>query len=138
VVSCDRRRQDLDRVLAFEFRVRRAVDLAHAAGTYGGDHFIGAEAGAGSEGPRWREYMREDRAPDVRPLEGGTPDPEQFSMHIRKRCYALVSAPAQHPSECLLRGGIVLDDGDKGLWLDQSVHPVGSLTGGRREGARIR
>ncbi len=57
VVSCERRRQDLDGDLAIEFRVRRAVDLAHAAGANGRDHFIGAETGARSEGQRWRQYM---------------------------------------------------------------------------------
>ena len=53
LVSRNRRRQDLDGDLAFELRVGRPVDLAHAAGTDGGDHFIGTETGAGSEGQRW-------------------------------------------------------------------------------------
>ena len=57
VVRGERGRQNLDGDLAFELRVRRAVDLAHAAGADGGDDFIGAETRAGSEGQRWRDYM---------------------------------------------------------------------------------
>jgi hypothetical protein len=57
VVGRERGRQNLDGDLAFEFRVRHAIDLAHAAGTDDGDDFIGAEAGAWSEGQGWRDYM---------------------------------------------------------------------------------
>ena len=58
-VSRDGRRQSLDRNLALQLRVRRAVDLAHAAGADGGDHFIGTETRAGSEGQGWRDYIGE-------------------------------------------------------------------------------
>ena len=43
--------QHLDRHLAPERGVGGAIDLAHAAGAEGGEDFVGAEAGAGSEGP---------------------------------------------------------------------------------------
>ena len=39
--------QDLDRDVAVEARVARAVDLAHAAGAEGGEDLVGAEAGSG-------------------------------------------------------------------------------------------
>ena len=42
--------QDLDRDVATQLGVGRAIDLAHAAGAEGGDNFIRAEAGAGCEG----------------------------------------------------------------------------------------
>ena len=66
VVSRERGRQNLNGDLAFELRVRRAVDLAHPAGAYGGDHFIGAETGTGNEGQRWRDYTGQtDRERDL-------------------------------------------------------------------------
>ena len=43
------------------FVSRRAVDLAHASGTDGGDHFIGAETRAGSEGQTAPDYTGEGR-----------------------------------------------------------------------------
>ena len=43
-------RQDLDRDVAIEPRVARAVDLAHAAGADRGDHLIRPESGAGRHG----------------------------------------------------------------------------------------
>ena len=49
-VTGEQIREDLERDIAVELRVARAVDLAHAAGANGGDHFIGTETGAGSEG----------------------------------------------------------------------------------------
>ena len=60
VVSREQRRQNLDGDLAFELRIRRAVDLAHAAGSNGRDDLIWTETGAGSEGQLWRRlYGRE-------------------------------------------------------------------------------
>ena len=47
--SARRRGEDLDRHLAVEPRVARAVDLAHAAGTEGRDDLVGSEALAGGE-----------------------------------------------------------------------------------------
>ena len=64
-VGCDRRWQDLDGDLALQLRVRRAVDLAHAAFADVGCDFIEAESGAGSEGQRWRDYKgQRDRERD--------------------------------------------------------------------------
>ena len=51
-VTSQRRRQHLDRDLALQVRVRRAVDLAHAALTEGRGHLIGAETGSGSQRQR--------------------------------------------------------------------------------------
>ena len=45
-------RQDLDRDIAPELRIARAIDLAHAAGPDQGGDFIRAEAGAGRESQR--------------------------------------------------------------------------------------
>ena len=45
-----RRRQNLDRYVAFQLAVARAVDLAHTAGAERRDDFVGPEAGAGHEG----------------------------------------------------------------------------------------
>ena len=42
-------RQHLDRDLAFQVRVRGAIDLAHAACAEQGDDLVGAEARTGSE-----------------------------------------------------------------------------------------
>ena len=41
--------QDLDRDVAIELRIARAIDLAHAAPTELADHFISAQAGARSQ-----------------------------------------------------------------------------------------
>ena len=41
-----------------EFRVGRAVHLAHAAGADGGHYFVRAETGAWGKGQRWRDYTR--------------------------------------------------------------------------------
>ena len=49
-VSGDRRRQNLDRDLAFQLRVGRPIDLAHATRADGGNDFVRAKTGAGSEG----------------------------------------------------------------------------------------
>ena len=51
-VSRERRRQDLDRDLALQLRVGRAIHLAHAALADLRGDFVDAEAGAGSEGQR--------------------------------------------------------------------------------------
>ena len=48
--------QDFQRDVAFELRVARAIDLAHASGADGGDDFIRAETRAGSEGQGCRDY----------------------------------------------------------------------------------
>ena len=50
-------RQDLDRDLTTERRVRRPMHLPHAALADGRGDFVDAEAGAGGEGQRWRDYM---------------------------------------------------------------------------------
>ena len=46
----ERVRQDLDRDVAIQLRVARAIDLAHAACADRGDDFVDAEARAGGEG----------------------------------------------------------------------------------------
>ena len=45
--------QDLERDVAIQLRVARAIDLAHAAGAEGGEDFVRAEARAGGEGQGW-------------------------------------------------------------------------------------
>jgi hypothetical protein len=50
VISGDRGRQDFDRDLVFQLRVRRAKHLPHAAFAELGGDLVDAEAGAGSEG----------------------------------------------------------------------------------------
>ena len=45
----DRIGQDLDRDVAVEARVARAIDLAHATGAESADDLVGTEAGAGCE-----------------------------------------------------------------------------------------
>ena len=47
-IAGERVRQDLDRDVAIQLRVARAVDLAHAAFADRRDDFVDAEAGAGS------------------------------------------------------------------------------------------
>ena len=59
-VSGEQGRQDLDRDLAFELRVLRAIDLAHAARAERGDDFVGTEACAGSECQVGGLYGRSD------------------------------------------------------------------------------
>ena len=49
-------RQHLDRDLAFESRVARAIDLAHTAGADGGDDLVRAEPSA--SGQRHSEWLR--------------------------------------------------------------------------------
>ena len=49
-VSGERVRQDLDRDLAIQLRVRRPIHLPHAAFADLRGDFVDAEAGAGSEG----------------------------------------------------------------------------------------
>ena len=51
-ISRERVRQDLDRDLAAERRVRRTADLPHTALAYGRADFVHAETSAGSEGQR--------------------------------------------------------------------------------------
>jgi len=53
----ERVRQDLDRDLAPERRVRRSVDLAHSAFADRRDDFVDAESGAGSESQIAVNYM---------------------------------------------------------------------------------
>jgi hypothetical protein len=48
-----RLRQDLDRDVAFQLGIARAVDLAHATGTQRSDDFIVAQPLAGSECHGW-------------------------------------------------------------------------------------
>ena len=48
-VSRQRRREKLDGDLALQPRVRRPINLPHAAGAKGGDDFVVAEAGAGRQ-----------------------------------------------------------------------------------------
>ena len=50
VISGERGRQDLDRDLALQLRVRRPIHLAHAAFADLRGDFVDAETGAGSEG----------------------------------------------------------------------------------------
>ena len=51
-VAGERVGQDLDRDVAIQLRVARAIDLAHAAGPKGGEDLVRAEANAGQEGQR--------------------------------------------------------------------------------------
>ena len=46
-VGGERLGQDLDRDVAIQLRVARAIDLAHAAGAEGRQDLVRAEAGAG-------------------------------------------------------------------------------------------
>ena len=46
-VGGERLGQDLDRDVAIQLRVARAIDLAHAAGAERGQDLVRAEAGAG-------------------------------------------------------------------------------------------
>ena len=59
VVSRERGRQNLDRDLAFQLRVRRAKHLPHSALADLGRDFVGAETRAGDEGHECRDYMGE-------------------------------------------------------------------------------
>ncbi len=45
----DRRQQHLDRDVAIQLGIARAIHLAHAAGAEGGEDFVRAEARAGCE-----------------------------------------------------------------------------------------
>ena len=56
-------RQHLDRDLALQIRVRRSIDLAHAAGTQGRLDLVRTEAGAGAQGQALRIIARPDVAP---------------------------------------------------------------------------
>ena len=51
-LSARLRRQDLERDVAIEPRVLRAVDLAHAPGADGGENFVGPEARGGCQGQK--------------------------------------------------------------------------------------
>ena len=55
-VSRERRRQDLDRDLAFQLGVGRPIHLPHPAFADLRGDFVDAEAGAGSEGQCLRDY----------------------------------------------------------------------------------
>ena len=48
-VRCERVRQNLDRDLATERRVRRPIHFTHSANADAGDHFVDAEPGAGGK-----------------------------------------------------------------------------------------
>ena len=52
-ITDERGGEDLNRDVAIEFRIARAVDLAHAAGADGGDDFISAKARTGTQ-RHWR------------------------------------------------------------------------------------
>ena len=57
-IGGERRRQDLQRDVAIELCIARAIHLAHAAGADGGDDFIRPETSGGTDGHRfveWRE-----------------------------------------------------------------------------------
>jgi hypothetical protein len=58
-VRCERVRQDLDRDLAAQRRIRRPIHLAHAAFADGRGDLVDAEARAGSEGKVAGLYGRE-------------------------------------------------------------------------------
>ncbi len=51
----DRRQQHLDRDVAIQLRVARAVDLAHAARAKGGEDLVGAEARAADQRQRRKQ-----------------------------------------------------------------------------------
>ena len=50
-------RQNLERDVAIQLRIARAIHLAHAAGAKGREDFVRAEAGAWSEGQRLVDYI---------------------------------------------------------------------------------
>ena len=54
-VARERVGQDFDRDVAIELRIARAIHLAHAAGTNGGEDFVRAEADAGGRG--WTHFV---------------------------------------------------------------------------------
>ncbi len=62
----ERLRQDLDRDVAIELRVARAIDLPHAAFADRRSDLVDAETGAGSEGQVVGLYGRTDVWPTVR------------------------------------------------------------------------
>ena len=60
-ILCERVREDLQRDLAVQLRIARAIHLAHAAGADGGEDFVRAEASAGLNGQlsgRWDYTVR--------------------------------------------------------------------------------
>ena len=65
--------QDLDRYLASEPRVARAIDLPHPAGAERGDDFVGAEASARLQGQRSRfwDYTRQACIGSPQPPQAG-------------------------------------------------------------------
>jgi hypothetical protein len=71
-------RQHLDRDVATEPRVLRAVDLAHAPGADRGHDFVGAKANAGSEGHGFGGLFVVDpavyRPGNLDPLPGRSPE----------------------------------------------------------------
>ena len=52
-IAGEESRQDFERDVAIQPRVARAIDLAHAAGANGGDHFVLAERSSD-----WKAQMR--------------------------------------------------------------------------------
>ena len=67
-------RQDLDGDVAIQFRIARAIHLAHAAGPEGRQHFIRAEAGTRLQGHERRdERLYEDTGQPIitMPSESG-------------------------------------------------------------------
>ena len=63
------RRHDLDGDVAFEPRVARPVDLAHAAGADGGQNLVRTETGTGS---KRRQLMRESYTTTRGPMRAAT------------------------------------------------------------------
>ena len=94
------RRQDLDRDVAIEPRVARAIDLAHSAGAEQRDDVVEAEAGAGAS------VMREDDTSSARrrvPLkekgDGYYPghDGRAYAPRNRGRCQSRRRPPSRPP-----------------------------------------
>ena len=56
-VAAERGRQHLDGDVAIETRVTRAVHLAHPASADGGQHLVGSESSADSEGHGEQRYI---------------------------------------------------------------------------------
>ena len=52
--------QDLDRDLAIQFRIARAIDFAHASGAQSGEDFVRAEASAAVQAHRLRSAAQFD------------------------------------------------------------------------------
>ena len=48
-INCKQLRQDLQRDVAIQFGIARAIHLTHAAGAEGSEHFVSVETNAGRE-----------------------------------------------------------------------------------------